>query len=702
MKSQVVLFFALLWAFFSCKTKVVVVDSCGDGFLDPGEECDTGIGDNTCLSLGYYRTQGVLVCTNQCRFDASDCGGRCGDNTVDVDSGEQCDGVNLNGASCQTLGASGGDLSCTAGCRFDISGCLSICGNGLVENEEDCDDANHTEGDGCTGCTVDAGWSCTGQPSLCEPVCGDGLIVGEEPCDGVDLNGRDCGDLGQYPGILSCSATCEFDTSGCGGTCGDNAAQILFGEDCDGADLAGQDCTDHGYYFGNLACTGQCAWDTTGCSGSCGDGILQTQQGEMCDGENLGNAKCLDVGFFFGTPGCGTDCQPVVGDCSDTRLFGGPFPDSGEKVVVDSVGNVLVVGTRDPGTMYMMPLLRKYDANGVLQWDYPPSQMGLTRCNDLAVDASGNIYLACTEEVETAEEVFTPTMLLVKISPSGTLVWTRLMEMHSFNKEASAVVVAPDGSVYMAGYTGGSFDGQTYLGNNDAVLVKYDSSGTRQWTRILGTDSNDGAHGLAVDASGNVYMVGHANAAMQGQTHFGGSDVFMAKYNPEGTRQWLRQWGSTENDVGHAVALDSDGNVHVTGFVWGTMHGQAAMGNADVFLTRYSAAAVFQWTRLWGTAGMDIGQDVKVTADGDILVVGVTTGSLQGQANSGLEDIFLTRYNASGDHQSTRLFGTGQFDAGRGLAVHPSGGVFITGATEGMLNGQASLGNMDIFLMYVP
>ncbi len=332
----VILLFAIFpWVVFSgCDAGTKSVDSCGDSFVDPGEECDTDVGENTCASLGHYDALGELKCTDGCKFDRSDCGGRCGDNLVDVGDAEQCDGENLNGKSCQSLGYGGGELACSPICQFVLTGCTNACGNGYIEGDEACDDGNNRSGDGCsTACVVEEGWACeAGNPSACAPVCLDGQVVGDEDCDMENLDGETCVGLGYYGGELECDFSCAFDESDCAaaGRCGDGAIQGDFSEVCDGAELGGQSCEGLGYYGGTLACQANCrGFDVTGCAGSgrCGDNVIQADHGEVCDGFSLGGRNCQDEGYFTGTLACDADCAGydvsgcvVISTCGDGEV----------------------------------------------------------------------------------------------------------------------------------------------------------------------------------------------------------------------------------------------------------------------------------------------------------------------------------------------------------------------------------------------
>lgn len=95
---------------------------CGNGAIDSGgEQCDgADLGGASCVSLGF--TSGTLGCSGGCAFDTSSCvQSSCGNGTADGD--EQCDGVDLNGATCASLGYAGGTLGCSAGCGFDVATC---------------------------------------------------------------------------------------------------------------------------------------------------------------------------------------------------------------------------------------------------------------------------------------------------------------------------------------------------------------------------------------------------------------------------------------------------------------------------------------------------------------------------------------------------------------------------------------------------
>lgn len=144
---------------------------CGDGNVDLDETCDgESLVGSTCMTEGYGA--GTLVCGPDCKLFTDGCY-TCGDGIVHM--AEACDGTNFNGKSCQSLGYGGGSLVCAPNCKsIDTAGCtpLASCGNGVKEGAEQCDGAQ-LGGQTCISLGYDMGAlgctpSCTIDTSGCE------------------------------------------------------------------------------------------------------------------------------------------------------------------------------------------------------------------------------------------------------------------------------------------------------------------------------------------------------------------------------------------------------------------------------------------------------------------------------------------------------------------------------------------------------
>jgi len=155
----------------------------------------------------------------------------CGDDLKD--SGEACDGTDLGGQSCVSLGFLGGTVSCNADCTLNSEACSNAaCGNGVLDDGETCDPGVGGPVEGCDAvCQVVVGWSCEGSPSVCVTVCSDNLIAGDEECDGTDLGTATCESTGHGGGTLACDAQCRLDFSQCHSftaiTCGGDHCCLL-------------------------------------------------------------------------------------------------------------------------------------------------------------------------------------------------------------------------------------------------------------------------------------------------------------------------------------------------------------------------------------------------------------------------------------------------------------------------------------------
>jgi cysteine-rich repeat protein len=180
-----------------------VTPNCGANCYDlQSDPAHCGSCDTAC--------PGGMVCTNSLCVEPP---AQCGDGILQA--GETCDdGNTVNGDGCSA--------ACQVEAGYQCSGqpsvCLpiAVCGNGIKDIGEGCDDGNTVSGDGCSAtCQVETGYQCSGTPSLCMPFCGDGIIAGPEQCDGMNFGGKTCQTYGFSSGTLSCTQSCTVNLSGC-------------------------------------------------------------------------------------------------------------------------------------------------------------------------------------------------------------------------------------------------------------------------------------------------------------------------------------------------------------------------------------------------------------------------------------------------------------------------------------------------------
>ncbi len=265
-------------------------------------------------------------------------------------------------------------------------------------------------------------------------------------------------------------------------------------------------------------------------------------------------------------------------------------------------------------------------------------------------------------------------------------------------------------NIYVTGYTEGDLDGNTSAGGMDIIVVQYNSIGVKQWTRQLGTSYSEMGQGITSDSSGNVYVTGHTNGNLESQTDLviGQSDLFVVKYNSSGVKQWTRQLGTSYDESGQGITSDSSGNIYVTGYTEGDLDDNTKAGGADLFVVKYSSSGVKQWTRQLGSSHSTatVRWDIVSDSSGNIYVTGGTHGGLDGNTNAGFgaylgEDLFVVMYSSSGVKQWTRQLGTSYDDRGQGITTDSSGNVYVTGYTYGNLESQTDLtfGQNDLFVV---
>ena len=267
-------------------------------------------------------------------------------------------------------------------------------------------------------------------------------------------------------------------------------------------------------------------------------------------------------------------------------------------------------------------------------------------------------------------------MLIAKYNSSGTLQWQRSLGTVSNPEEGWAIAIDPSENVYITGYA--DVAGQA----NNVIIAKYNTSGTIQWQKQLagvGTKNEYGTS-IAVDSASNVYVTAYSNAGAGG----GNFDFLTFKLDSSGNMSWQRSlsgtgFSGTSSDFGIGIALDSASNVYVTGF-------SDNNSTYDLVLAKYNTTGTLQWQRTLGnnTGGSDAGNGVVVDSANNIYVTGLINGI----------GILVAKYNSSGAIEWQRsLTGSATIFA-VGAAVDSSNNVYVT--AYGDISGSGGA-NYDIF-----
>ncbi|MFM9109839.1 MAG: SwmB domain-containing protein [Prochlorococcaceae cyanobacterium] len=355
----------------------------------------------------------------------------------------------------------------------------------------------------------------------------------------------------------------------------------------------------------------------------------------------------------------------------------------GHGVAAAADGSVVVAGeTSVNGSFRTQGFLHRYGADGNLVWSrllQPAEGVGAdTEALAVALASDGSVLVtgrtAGTFGTINASGTLVPAdnpnqgstdIFVAKYSATGSLTWMRQFGTPSADA-AQAVAVAPDGSIYIGGYTYGSLDGQTPswpsrippggaspVGPHDGFITKYRADGLRLWTRLFSGSTHTAVNGLAIAADGSVVAAGDATDFSSlrdtGPEFFGVGLGVLSRMLDDGTPSWQIPLGSDSaaRTRGLGLVAAADGFLYVSGSTTGaTFYGQASNGGTDAFVSQVNPAGTRLWSQLIGSAGTDTGRAVAY-GGGVLYLAGDTTGNLTGVANaggaSGTADAFVSR-----------------------------------------------------------
>ena len=425
--------------------------------------------------------------------------------------------------------------------------------------------------------------------------------------------------------------------------------------------------------------------------------------------ETVALTLATGTGYTVGTPGAvtGTITNDDGGSTGNwTRLLGTTAYEQSSAIALGSDG-ALYLGGFTEGNLHGQTnngfadgFLTKYLADGTQSWTRLLGTGEYDRAFALAASGDGAIYIAGSSEgnLDGQTHQGSGDIFLTRYQADGTKSWSRLLGSPA-EEAATALTTGGDGSIYVAGYTQGGLDGQSNSGGSDGLISKYSATGSRLWTRLLGTSSEDRATALARGSDGAIYVAGYTNGGLHGQTNNGTTDGFLSKYDANGNRLWTQLLGGTAPDLATAVTVGNEGAIYVGGYSEGNLHGQTSNGGVDAFISRYDSNGNRLWTKLLGGPSYEAASAITLGSNGNLYLAGYTEGSLDGQVNGGSRDIFISQYLPDGTKVSTQLLGTSAADQAKGLVGGSDGAFYVTGDTSGNLNGQINNGgSSDIFL----
>ncbi|MCL5269726.1 MAG: SBBP repeat-containing protein [bacterium] len=299
---------------------------------------------------------------------------------------------------------------------------------------------------------------------------------------------------------------------------------------------------------------------------------------------------------------------------------------------------------------------------------------------------------------------------LAKFSPTGEYLWSTYLGGNN-SDVMYGVAIDDDGNIYVTGFTdsegwiSGGFDteldtsmglGPTGYYYADAYVAKYSSDGVPMWSTYLGGGAREEGFGIALDAAGDVYVVGNTESEgwiSGGYAEFNNGDGFVVKLSKDGAFLWSTYIGGEGGDVCHGVAVDSAGNVVICGQAFSrdwtsggydTSFGSDFGFDSDGFVVKLSSNGAHLWSTYLGGDQFDYARGIAIDSRDNIYITGDTKSSdwISGGFDTvyhGEYDAFLVKLSPAGNHLWSTYMGDSADDAAEGCAVDAGGYVYVTG-----------------------
>ena len=446
--------------------------------------------------------------------------------------------------------------------------------------------------------------------------------------------------------------------------------------------------------------------------------------------------------------------------------YGDSSDDRGYACTTDAIGDVYLCGTTTnaSGTIIAtsgshqsttgpggISFLAKFNSTGTRLWGTYFGGSG-DAAYSCSTDAGNNVYLSGVTDAASSTSLIATTgchqpvyggsgdAFLVKFNSSGIRQWSTYYG-DTGTEWGFSCATDINNNVYMAGITAsgastviatpGSHQSTNVsgAGNYDAFLVKFNSSGVRQWGTFYGGTSLEWNSICSTDISGNVYLAGYTASgsgtyiATPGshQAVYGSTatcyNAYLAKFDANGTRSWGTYYGGICS-LGFGCATDANGDVYLSGYSnasSGTVIATASSHQptcastfgSDAFLAKFNTNGVRQWATWYGGTGNETDGHCATDASNNVYLTALTAsnsttqsfaatpGSYQFNYGGGQRDIFLAKFNSSGVRQYGTYYG-GAGDEGVEspfCATDVFGDVYLSGTTSSSVTNEIATYN---------
>jgi hypothetical protein len=352
-----------------------------------------------------------------------------------------------------------------------------------------------------------------------------------------------------------------------------------------------------------------------------------------------------------------------AGALSWIKTFGGTYDNVANSVAVDGVDNILVTGyfvgsmnlggttlVSGGGTTSPDMFLAKLNSAGTLSWAKRFGGAFGNYANGVAVDKNNDVFVTGQFNVSvdfgggTVTSFGSTDGFVAKYSgTTGAYVWARGFGGTGYDI-SEGVGIDGNGEVFVSGYSTGSMDFgggvRPSNGGSDGFMAKLSGvNGNHIWSQMIGGPGNESTDGVAIDATGNGIFVGSFTGTMTvgGQTFSAplSTAMLIGRFDASGNVAWARAIGGVSSIGGsvgpRAVAVDSAGNVAITGVVTGEADfgsGQIGSGTGNIFIAKYNSTGGYLWDKRFSSTGWSAGLGLAIDSSRNIIGAGSFAGTI--------------------------------------------------------------------------
>jgi uncharacterized repeat protein (TIGR01451 family) len=283
----------------------------------------------------------------------------------------------------------------------------------------------------------------------------------------------------------------------------------------------------------------------------------------------------------------------------------------------------------------------------------------------------------------------------------------------SSNNSQPVIINDAFGNLYVTYYTNGTASHQTNYGLSDIVIFKLEPlQGQCLWVKqqpLFNTSLNDWSPSITIDSSSNLYLTYYTTGISSVQTNTGQTDIVVAKFDSDGTLNWIQQqpsFNTTTYESYPKIATNGSTAIYVTYVTTGTVSGQTLTGTSDIVVCKFDTTlGHLLWITQQPTFNSSlVNTQPSITVDGSgyIDISYTTTGTTSGQTNVGLSDLVVFQLEPTSGQcvwiTQQPSFDTSNNETQSSIVVDQSRNIYIGYTTQGTTSGQTLVGGQDIVL----